>query len=66
MKKKMISLTNKELESYANNKRQSHLQEKFEYNDNDKEYYKVRDHCHCIHKYRSTAHSICILEHKMP
>ena len=50
MKKKMIPLTNKELESYANNKRQSHLQEKFEYNDNDKEYCKVRDHCHCIHK----------------
>ena len=29
---------------------------------NDKNYRKVRDHCHCAGKYRRTAHSICNLK----
>ena len=29
-------------------------------------YYKLRDHCHYIGKYRGTAHYICNLRYKIP
>ena len=33
---------------------------------NDKNYWKVRNHCHFTGKYRSAAHSICNLTFNMP
>ena len=33
---------------------------------NDKNYKKVRDHCHFTGKYRGAAHSICNLKFNMP
>ena len=32
----------------------------------DKNYQKVRDHCHYTGKYRGAAHSICSLKFKVP
>ena len=32
----------------------------------NKNYQKVRDHCHCTGKYRGAAHSICNLRYKTP
>ena len=34
--------------------------------DNNKKYYKVRDHCHYTGKYRGAAHDICNLTYKTP
>ena len=31
-----------------------------------KNYWKVRDHCHCKGKYRGTAHTICNLKFNVP
>ena len=39
---------------------------KFSTDDNNKKYHKVRDHCHCIEKYRGAAHDICNLRYKIP
>ena len=33
---------------------------------NDKNYRKVRDHCHFTGKYRGAAHSICNLRFNVP
>ena len=32
----------------------------------NKDYHKVRDHCHFTGKYRGAAHSICSLRYKTP
>ena len=37
----------------------------FEYTDN-KNYHRVRDHCHCTGIYRGSEHSICYLRYKVP
>ena len=34
--------------------------------DDNKKYYKVRDHCHYTGKYRGAAHDICNLRYKTP
>ena len=34
--------------------------------DNNKEYRKVRDHCHFTGKYRGAVHSICNVRYKEP
>ena len=34
--------------------------------DNDKKYYKVKDHCHYTGKYRGAAYSVCNLRYKAP
>ena len=35
-------------------------------NDNNKKYYKVRDHCHYTRKFRGATHSICNWRYKTP
>ena len=59
-KKEMIPLTDKEKESYENQKI-CHICKKEFNNDN-----KVRDHCHYTGKYRGAAHNKCNLRYKIP
>ena len=68
-KKEMIPLTDKEKESYENQKI-CHICEKEFYTDkNSKEFKKmqnVRNHCYYTGKYRGAAHSNCNLNYKIP
>ena len=61
--KEMIPLTNKEIESYENQKVCHISKEKFLY---DKSKKKVRDHCHYTGKFRGATHSQCNLRYKVP
>ena len=38
----------------------------FSTDDNNKEYHKVRNHCHYTGSFRGAAHSICNLRYKIP
>ena len=59
-KKKMTPLTNQEYESYLNQRNCHICKKKFEHKyTNDKNYCKVKDHCHYTRKFRGAAHSIC-------
>ena len=60
-KKEMIPLTNKEKEVHHEQKVCYICRKGFSIHDNNKRYYKVRDHCHYTRKYRGAAHSICNL-----
>ena len=40
------------------------MQKGFSSDDDNKNYHKVRDHCHYTGKYRGAAHSICSLRYK--
>ena len=62
--KKMIPLTTEE-KIYHNKKIICSIC-KEEFNNNDKNNYKVRDHCHYTGKYRGAAHNICNLRYKVP
>ena len=63
-KKKMKLLANKQQESYENAKHCHTCKHKFEYEQcKDKNYCKVRYHCHYIGEYRGPAHSICYLKY---
>ena len=63
----MKLLTKEQQESYGNSKICYIYKEKFEKNYfKDKEYRKVRDHCHYTGKYRGAAHSICNLKNSVP
>ena len=42
-----------------------YAKKEFSTDDNDKKYYKVRDHCHCTGKYNE-EHNICNLRYKTP
>ena len=63
-KKKMISLTTEEKVHY-NKEKVCHICKK-EFDNNDKEQQKVRDHCHYTGKYRGAAHNICNLRYEVP
>ena len=62
--KQMDPLTEKEKESYKNEKL-CHICEKEFCTDDNKEMRKVRDHCHYTGKYRGAAHSKRNLNHKI-
>ena len=60
----MIPLTDKENKSYKKQKVCYICKKRFSNDDDNKKYYKVRDHCHYTGKYRGAAHSICHLRYK--
>ena len=63
-KKDMIPLTKKEEEN-NNNQKVCYICKK-EFDTNDKENYKVIDHCHYMGKHRGAAHNMCNLRYKVP
>ena len=66
-KKKIIPLTNEQQESYEKAKICHICKIKFVHKyTNDKNYHKVRDHCHYTDKYRGAEHSICNLKYSIP
>ena len=66
-KKKMLPLKNQELKSNQYAKAchicEKRISKKFT---NDKNYQKVRDHCHFTWKYSNAAHGICNLKFNVP
>ena len=60
----MIPLTIEEYKSYHQQKVCHVCKKEFSTDNNDKKYYKVRDHCHYAGKYRDAAHNICNLRCK--
>ena len=65
-KKEMIPLTKKEEKLHNKQKVCYICKKKFSTDDNNKKYYKVRDHCHYTGKYSGAAHDICNLRYKIP
>ena len=66
-KKKMLPLTKEELKSYQDTKVCYICGKKLlKQLANDRNYQKVRDHCHFRDKYRGVAHSICNLRFNLP
>ena len=63
-KKNMIPLTTEE-KVYHNKQKICYICKK-EFSNNEKNNYKVRDHCHYTGKYRGAAHNICNLTYKVP
>ena len=58
---------NKKEEKKHNKQKVCHIcKKRFSTDDNNKEYHKVRDHCHYTGKYRGAAHDICNLRYKIP
>ena len=64
---KILSLTKEELKSYQDAKVCYIYGKRFlkEFT-NDKNYWKVRDHCHFTDKYKGASHSICNLRFNVP
>ena len=69
-KKEMMSLTDKEKESYENQKVCYICEKEFCTDENNKKEFKtmqkVKDHCHYTGRYRGATHSICNLRYKIP
>ena len=63
-KKKIIPLTKEEKINY-NDQQICYICKK-EFDKSDKKHHKVREHCHCMGKYRGAAHNICNLRYKVP
>ena len=65
-KKEMIPLTSKERKLHRKQKIFYICKKRFSTDDNNKKYYKVRDHCFYTGKYRGAAHDIYNLRYKTP
>ena len=65
MKKEIIPLTKEEEKIHCKQKRCYMCKKRFSTDDNNKEYHKVRDHCHYTGKYRGAAHDTCNLRYKI-
>ena len=63
-KKEMIPLTDEENKSYRKQNVCYICKTGFSTHDDNKKYYKVRDHCHYTGKNGGAAHSICNLRYK--
>ena len=66
MKKKMIPLTKEKKKIHREQKVCYICKKRFSTDDDNKEYFKVKDHCHYTGKYRSAAHDICNLRCRIP
>ena len=42
------------------------MQKRINTDDSDKKHHKVKDHCHCVGKYRGPAYNICNLRYRIP
>ena len=60
----MIPLPDKEYKSYKKQKLCYVSKKGFSTDDDNKNYHKVRDHCHYTGKYKGAAHSTCNLRYK--
>ena len=65
-KKEMMPLTKKEKKMHNKQKVCYICKKGFSTDDSNKEYFKVKDHCHYTGKYRCAAHNICNLRYKIP
>ena len=65
-KKEMKPLTDEKNKSYLNQEVCYIRNKGFGTDDNNNNYYKVKDHCHYTGKYRRAAHNICNLRYKTP
>ena len=63
-RKKMMLLTTEE-KIYHNKQKVCYICKK-EFDNSNKKYHKVRDHCHYTSKDRGAAHNICNLRYKVP
>ena len=61
----MIPLTKEEKKIHREQKVCYICKKGFSNDDGNKKYYKARDHCHYIGKYRGAAHNICNLRYKI-
>ena len=61
----MIPLTKEENQIHREQK-VCYICKKGSSTDNNKKYFKVKDHCHYTGKYRRAAHDICNVRHKIP
>ena len=67
LKQKMLSLTKEELKSHQDAKVRHICRKRFlKKFANNKNYWKVRDQCHCTGKYKGAAHTICNLKLNVP
>ena len=64
-KREMIPLTKEEKKMHRKQKECCICKKRFSPHDNNKKYYKVKDHCHYTGKYRGAAHEICNLRYKI-
>ena len=62
----MIPLTDEINKSYKKQKVCYICENRFIIDDDNKIYYKVKDHCHYTGNYRGAAHDICNLRYKTP
>ena len=65
-KKEMIPLTKEEKKIYCEQKFFHICKKRFSTDDDNKKYFKVRDHCHYTGKYRGAPYNICNLRYKTP
>ena len=62
----MIPLTKEEKKIHREKKVCYICKKGFAIDDDNKKYFKVKDHCHYTGKYRGAAHDICNLRYKAP
>ena len=65
-KEDMIPLSKEEKKIHRVQRKVIYSRKRFSTNDDNKNYFKVKDHCHYTGKYRAAAHSICNLRYKTP
>ena len=66
MKKRDNTITKCRKKKYFVSKSLLYMQKGYSIDDDNKEYYRVRDHCHYTGKYRGVQHSICNLRYEAP
>ena len=62
----MIQLRKEEKKMHNKQKVCYICKKRFNTDDNNKKYHKVKDHCHYTGKHRGAAHNICNLRYKIP